>query len=140
MAKSSFRVSTKHSGRLRQVRVTVYDDIDELRRDASSGRWRSLKDAGDTPVDTLGVCHRTEWQSDGKSLPLCAHIRLHKDHMGVGIVTHEIAHAALFMYELDNPERLTTEDIEHEEVFCHILGDLTSRVVSKLYAKGYYTT
>lgn len=135
MRKVGFQVSTRMSGQKRIVRVVVYDDIQELRRDGDKYNQNMNHEQSNDGV--LGLAHRYERidiESD-TSHPEVGTIRLHKDFLRSGIICHEVAHIALWIYETDIKKPLTTEDNENEEKFCHILGELTAKIVNKLYAK-----
>lgn len=136
---TDFQISTNRSGRNRTFNVRVYDDLKAMRRDAANWTKRVRGESEDFG-GALGVTHRNErlTVSEGKddvSHDLVGMIRIHRSALRTGIITHEVAHAALWVFELDCGGRPTTENHEQEEVFCHIVGSLTAKFVHKLYEK-----
>jgi hypothetical protein len=136
-----FQISTRWTGTKRVVKVKVYDDLVRLRRDAD--RWDDRRGISGTNANAYGVCHRFERAliHEGgaeESTPYCAYIRLLKDACRTGVITHECTHAALWIYQLGNDMKMDpmVEDIEKEEELCYLVGDLSSKVVSKLYEHG----
>jgi hypothetical protein len=131
---------TVHSEPERAVRVVVYDTLKALR--AAATRYDNAKLSNKqrgTFKDTGGVCHRFEWTNaeTNESHPLCAIVRLAEPHLGVGVVSHELAHAAVWIQELDNPgERLTTDN---DEPFCWLLGELVRQTINTMTDRGIYT-
>lgn len=123
----------------RDVRVIVYDSPKGLRIAATryDNRTKSQKRKSRGEYSrTLGVCHRFEFLGDkGESLPLCAIVRLAEPNLGVGIVSHEMAHAALWVYELAEDKPLVCDN---DEPFAWILGELVRQSVTQLYERGIY--
>jgi hypothetical protein len=123
----------------RAIKVFVYDDITDLRVAADYHN----KKMGSTDQDNskaFGITHRFIWESfddDGKVTdvkPRVSIIRLHKDYLSAQVISHEAAHAALWIHELEFGEnRLNTLDIDNEEVFCHTLDEIVDQLVHKLY-------
>lgn len=142
----TFRVSVGHSGRRRFVRVSVYETAEELR--AAADRYNKRIGAY-TPGEfdhAHGVTH-SFWSvlidGDGKEVrtgPSAAHIRLYRGALGMAVVTHEVAHAALAIYRQDcfGEQGSVHGDMEQEEVACYLIGELAARVVSGLYRYGFY--
>jgi hypothetical protein len=125
----------------RAVRVVVYSDIAHLRAAATryDNRARSpRRKASGEYADTLGVCHRFEWldAETDESQPLCAIVRLARPHLGAGIVTHELTHAAVWIRQLDQGS--TPLDADHDEPLCWDLGELVRITVDALYDLGVY--
>lgn len=121
-----------HSEPPRDVRVVVHDSVGALRGAAT----RYDKNHGakfKNPSDTLGICHRFNMMND----PLCAIVRFAPPNLGVGIVSHEMAHAAVWLHELENKfnEPLTCSN---DEPFAWILGELVRQTVTQFYEKGVY--
>lgn len=132
---ASFQITTDRSGRKRTFKVIVYDKPSSLQKAAR----RYSKD-GDTYSETLGLVHKRERiLVDGEveySHNKIGIIRLVKGYLKTGILVHECGHAAMWVFDCDSNEKLPTDNIEVEEMFCHVLGDLTSKLVRKLYAKN----
>lgn len=122
----------------RAVQVIVYDSIKGFRIAATrhDNTLKSKKRKGrGTYSNALGVCHRFELLYDGNSLPLCAIVRLAEPNLGVGIVSHELAHAALWVYELSEDKPLVCDN---DEPFAWVLGELVRQTVNKLNEHGIY--
>jgi hypothetical protein len=83
--------------------------------------------------ETLGICHRFETIDE----PLCAIVRLAPPNIGAGIVSHEMAHAAVWIHELEGQSD-TSLNSDNDERFCWILGELVRHTVTKLYEHGVY--
>lgn len=125
----------------RAVRVVVYRDVAHLRAAAArydnATRSRRRRRRGEY-ADTLGICHRFEL-IDAKteaSDPLCAIVRLAPPNLGAGIVSHELAHAAVWIRQLDEGE--APLDADDDERFCWILGELIRAAVDAMYDRGIY--
>ena len=142
----TFRVSTRKSGQRRFVTVTVYDEIDDLRRAAKRHSRRTGTYRDGEFEQALGVTHSFQSvliDGDGLELrqgPTAAHIRLWRGRLGTSVVTHEVCHAVSGIYQQDCLEELGSvhENMDNEEVFCYLLGDLSARIVDRLYRYGYY--
>ena len=124
----------------RDVRVIVYDSVKGLRIAASrytnSDRPQLHRQRGEF-ANTLGVCHRFEWiDADGNSKPLCAIVRLAVPNIGVGIISHEMCHAAVWVRELLVGESPLTAD--DDEWFAWVLGDLVRQTVNGMNQRGVF--
>lgn len=132
---------TVHYEQPRAVRVVVYDSVKGLRIAASrydnKTKRRKQRQRG-AYADTLGVCHRFEWtRPDGESHPECAIVRLAEPHLGVGIVSHELTHAAVWFRELNDGDAPLRCD--NDEEFCLVLGDLIRQTANVLIDRGIWT-
>lgn len=117
------------------VRVKIHDNVAALRGASTkhAKTWQGKKDADFS--DTLGICHRFHLKDD----PLCAIVRLAPPDIGIGIVSHELTHAAVWLWEIHNKfDRKAALACDNDEWFCWVLGDLIRRTVNKLYEKGVY--
>lgn len=132
MIRADFSVGVEYTnGRERYVHVIVYGSVNSLRAAASEYCPSNDYDG------VLGLCHRfTCIDETGAVQPHCAIVRLCDPHIGVGIVSHELAHAAMWMWEMDHPEDpLTTTN---DEEFCWTLGSLVKDTVNKMHEYGCY--
>ena len=124
----------------REVRVVVYDNLKGFRIACSLYENRTLtkrKRKRNVFSETLGICHRFEhYDKEGHIKPLCAIVRLAKPHLGIGIVSHELAHAAVWMRSLNKDTEPLTD--ENDEPFVWLIGELISLTVDKMYALGVY--
>lgn len=143
----SFQVSTRVSGRRRTVTVKVYEDLEHLRTAARLYTRRAGVHQEDEFVDAVGVTHtsqRVYVGPDGKQKrgEAAAIIRLWHERLGTSVVVHEAVHAALGIYEQDRlAEHGTVHDgMDNEEILAYLIGDLTRRIVDRLYHYGAYTT
>ena len=103
-----------------KVNVKIFDNM------------HSLQKATETQI--AGLC--TRYHIDGRELhgQTVATIYLSQDHLGAGVVSHEVTHAALHIYELVyGNNQLTTSNNLSEENFAYTVGDLTSKIYKLLY-------
>lgn len=135
---ADFTITINHARRPRAVRVVIHDNLAALRSAATkhTNSWlgSKKKKLGDFS-ETLGICHRFHIQDD----PLCAIVRLAPPNLGIGILSHELAHAAVWIWVLEDPKgenALLT--CENDEQFCWILGELVRCAVVNLIEKGVY--
>ena len=128
----------------RAVRVIVHDNARALRSAVTQyGRTHGTDTA---EHGLLGVCHRFHIQRQtgrGKQRkwgpdPLVAIVRLAPPDIGIGIVTHELAHAAVWIQEIDDNFKDTPLVCQNDEDFCWNLGELVRQTVNKLYEKGIW--
>ena len=134
-----FQISTRNSGRLRVVQVCIYDTPQELR--AAGDRYsHRVEGPGHEKVgnDVHGLAQAVDREYyDGKrwrKMPDAGFIRLWKGALRTGIITHECTHMAWAIYQQD--VQRTIPDMKREETLCYLVGDLSARLVNRLYAKG----
>lgn len=146
--KRTFRVSTRHSGRRRFVRVTVYSDLAEMRRAAERyDRDLGIDRTGEFD-GAVGITHTYDRfffdgsgaMDMGRRTPGAALIRLWDQRLGTSVIAHESAHAASGIYQQDclHEQGSVHDDMENEEILCYLIGDLSARIVDRLYRYGYY--
>src|SRR3954447_7256686 len=117
------------------VRIAIHDHVGALRSAATkhSQRWQ-LKEEEDFS-ETLGICHRFHKAND----PLCAIVRLAPPNLGVGIVSHELAHAAVWLWDIQHEFNEKSKlDCGNDEWFCWVLGELMSTTVDQMYQRKVY--
>lgn len=124
----------------REVRVIVYESVKGLRSAATryDNRTRSLrrKQRG-LYSDTLGICHRFErLKPDDSSHPQCAIVRLAKPHIGVGIISHELTHAAVWMRELNEGQAPLT--CANDESLAWVVGELVRQTINAMNERGIF--
>lgn len=124
----------------RAVRVVVYDSLKGLRIAASKHANRGVHKKDRKPgqfSDTLGICHRFEnWDKHGKLKPVCAIVRVAEPYLGVGIISHELVHAVVWLRELDGDgDPLTTAN---DEPFAWLLGDLVRQTINTMRRAGVF--
>lgn len=124
----------------RAVRVVVYDSLKGLRVAASRYDNRTLsrrRRQRGAFAETAGICHRFEnYHADGTLDPVCAIVRLARPHVGVGVLSHELAHAAVWIHELTEPDVALA--CANDEEFCWVLGELVSRAANVMIGLGVY--
>lgn len=132
---------TIHGDTPRDVRVVVYEGVKGMRVAAS--RWdngtkaRRRRRRGGF-AGTLGVCHRFQAQDASGALhPLCAVVRFALPHVGVGIISHELAHAAVHIRALDEGDTLPLT-AANDERFCWVLGELVRQAVTAMDHAGVF--
>ena len=124
----------------RAVRVVIYDSLKGLRIAASKHENRGVRKknrkAGQY-ANTLGICHRFEnYDKQGQLKPVCAIVRLAAPHLGVGIASHELFHAAVWFRELEGDnEPLTTHN---DEPFAWVLGELVRQTINSMREFGVF--
>lgn len=140
----SFRVSTRHSGSRRFVRVFIYSDAGSMRAAALKHSQREGYIHDDEYAAAHGVTHTIDVLhigADGseKRSPTAAHIRMYDGALGTGVVSHEVVHAAMSIYNQDClKDGSAHEDMSREEILAYLVGDLAARIVNKIYEFGYY--
>ena len=140
MILADFTVTVEFEKTPRAVRVIVYDSLKGLRIAATRydnlTRSKKRKQRG-AFSNTLGICHRFEWfNKEGDSHPDCAIVRLARPYLGVGIISHELAHAAIWMHELARGKEPLT--CVNDEPFVWVLGELVRQTVNSLNEFGVY--
>lgn len=124
----------------RTVRIIVYDSVKGLRiaatRYENRTKSKSKRTRGDF-AETLGLCHRFEaFDKAGNLRPECAIVRLAEPNLGVGIISHELCHAAVWMRELTVGEKPLTAD--DDEQFAWVLGELVRQAIVTMTKCGMF--
>lgn len=112
----------------RSVRVLVHNDIRALRSAATQFHRHWYTKPNENHSDSIGLCHRFL----DSYTSLCAVVRLAPPNIGIGIVSHELAHAAVWIRELEEDENLLLT-CDNDESFCWLLGELIRQTVIKMY-------
>lgn len=139
-----FQVSTKHAGDRQRIKVMVYDTVEQLRRacrkrDGFYGVVQATDGWYDQMVATTNSIEAYDY-ADGQESNVRQHItiRFARDrlkHYGpTEIIVHESTHAAIRIYRTAVNKPL--DEIENEETLCYLVGDISRKVVNKLYEKG----
>jgi hypothetical protein len=136
---ANFTITLEYEGRpKRAVEVVIHNNVQALRaairqHDRSWGKPGNAK-------GVLGVCHRFEAWPEGtpeKIETVCALVRLAPPNIGIGLVSHELAHAAVWIRTLNEGNECALT-CENDEEFCWILGELVRQTVAKLYEHNLY--
>jgi len=127
-----FQIATRRSGEYRTISVIVYDDLGQMRRDAT--RWGKLYSANPNGYfdQALGVAHR--W--NGTKRTSAGIIRLWRGALGAGLIAHEVTHLAIGIYQHDCNKDLF--EIENEEILCHLIGELNAKLCAALWKRKFY--
>ncbi len=118
------------------IQVKVHESVAALRGAAKRFDQRTYgKSEGDFS-DTLGICHRFHLMNED----LIAIVRLAPPHIGAGMVSHELAHAAVWMWEIQNKfSKKHPLHCANDEWFCWVLGELVRCTINQFNEKGVYT-
>ena len=116
----SFTIQTSWIIQPAKVKVTIHNSIRDMQKKCATEHIG-------------GICQR--WHIDTKPLngQTVAHIHLHKEGLGSGLVSHEATHAALHIYMLSN--KLKTLD-NNDEPLCYTVGDIVSKIYKQLWKRG----
>ena len=119
------------------VQVKVHDNVRALRSACVKHAKKHKGEETNFDFDgVLGICHRFHMQDE----PVVALVRLAPPHVGAGIVAHEMTHAAVWLWEIENKfSRKTPLNCNNDEWFAWILGDLVRHTTNKLYEHGVYS-
>jgi hypothetical protein len=130
-----------------KVYVHVFDTVEEMRD-------YGFKELHIKPKDYVGVhmpLDRKRYSEKANKWITAyneSHILINKQYMGTGVVSHEIAHAAMqicrdhlgkkFLMTCMSKTSTGTEVSEKEEFFCYIFGLLMSKITLKMYELKIY--
>lgn len=119
-----FQVSTRHINTPNTVKVIVYGSTNKLKKFNDVGEW------------AIGLTNKqSRSRIDTRYLDYHKHIvtiRLVKGKCPPEVVCHEIAHAACYLFTSER-FTLSVDDIDSEERFCYIMGDLFAKINRKLH-------
>jgi hypothetical protein len=137
---ADFEIAVEFEEVPRSVRVVVYDSLKGLRiaatRHEHKGTRRSRRKQGQFK-DTLGICHRFErYKRDGTRHPQCAIVRLAHPNLGVGITSHELLHAAVWMLELNGHDEPLT--CANDEPLAWLVGELVRQTINTMNENGVF--
>lgn len=121
------------------VRVVVHKNLGAM-RSACTQTDRILSSRKKRKVnqfkDTMGICQRFHMADS----PIYSVVRFAVPHVGAGMVAHEMAHAAVWLWAIKNQFR---EDVplacDNDEWFAWILGELVRQTTNKFIEDGIYT-
>lgn len=133
---ADFKITTHEGRKPMTVQIKVHDSVGALRNAANQFDRRRGKKMSDSS-DFVGICHRFHMMNDD----LIALVRLAPPHLGAAVLTHELAHAAVWMWEIQNKfqrDRKTMLQCSNDEWFCFVLGELVHYANDTLYKKGVY--
>jgi hypothetical protein len=120
------------------VRVKVHENLRAMHSAVtqSDNRWggRKKRTKGQHK-DTLAICQRFH-MSDS---PVYSIVRFAPPHVGAGIVAHEMAHAAVWLWEIKNKFEDVPLACDNDEWFAWVLGELVRRTTTQLHDNGVYS-
>lgn len=138
-----FQVSTKHTGQKRVIKVMIYETIEQLRRacrkrDGFYGvvqepAWYEQMAATTNCIQAVQVDGDSDPAEDDWRTYIT--MRLSRDHMNgaTEIIAHEATHAAIYLFNHD--VKNTLDELPDQETLCYLVGDITRKVVNKLYER-----
>lgn len=132
---AEFTVTVHEARKPLAVHIKIHESTAALR--GAAKRYSKLGDphSQDDFSEVLGICHRFHMAD----CPIVALVRLAPPHLGAGLVAHEMAHAAVWMWEIHNKfDRKFALDNSNDEWFCWVLGELVRQTTIRLYEDGVY--
>ena len=119
MSAIRFTIQTSWILKPAKIRVTVHDTIKELQIKTDTKH-------------TSGVCQG--WYIDNRPLDgqTVAHIHLHREGLGVGLVSHEASHAAMHIYGIKHDDSI---DVNDDEDIAYTIGDIVSKIYKQLWKR-----
>jgi len=133
-------VSAESSARIRVasgrhvVDVRVYETLADLR---AAGRRFNGAEGLD---DTVGLCQVSYHVRPDGTATVRPIVRLCRWRLSSQIVSHEMHHAVTAIYGSTLADDALASDVltHHNETFAHLYSDMLSRLVDRLYDRGYY--
>lgn len=142
-----FQISTRHTGTKRRIKVMVYDNVQQLKRatrkrDGFYGfvqtpAWYEQMAATTNFIEISDVDVDEVADPPDDSFKPYITVRLSRDKLHqypTEIVTHESTHAAIFLFNCD--VKKTLKRVENQEILCYLVGEISRKIVNKLYEKG----
>lgn len=136
---ADFKITTHEGRKPMTVQIKVHESVGALRSAAVQFDKRAGKMVDGEATDFVGICHRFHNMHDD----LVALVRLAPPHLGAAVLTHELAHAAIWMWEIQNKfqrDKKTMLQCSNDEWFCFVLGELVHYANDFLYKKGVYSS
>jgi hypothetical protein len=136
---ADFTIDIHDARKPMSVQVKVHDNVAALRSAAArytnqaNSTRRGSKNAADFS-DTFGVCHRFHMANDS----VVALVRLAPPHISAEILSHEMAHAAVWLWQIQNQFKGVVLEDSDDEWFCSVLGELVGHANTKLIEKKIY--
>lgn len=134
--KADFTITVHDVDKPLGVRVVVHDTLRAMRSAVTQqdNYWFGGKNRSDHK-DYLAICQRYNLQGSD----VYSTVRFAPPHVGGGIVAHEMAHAAVWLWAIKNK---FDEDVplrcDNDEWFCWILGELVRRTNQMFFKRGIY--
>jgi hypothetical protein len=132
---ADFEITVHDVSKPMSVRVVVHDNLRAMRSAVTqSDNRRRYKKSKDENNDYLAICQRMH-MSDSS---LYSIVRFAPPNIGAGIVAHEMAHAAVWLWHIKTQFKDVPLDCENDEWFAWVLGELVRRTTNMFYEKGVY--
>jgi hypothetical protein len=125
---ADFTITVHEARKPLAVRIKIHESNAAL-RGACTRYDKRHYDGDEDFTDVLGICHRRHMAGD----PVCCVVRLAPPDIGVGMVVHELTHAAVHMWEIQNKFDGTPLVCENDEWFAWV-----RQTTHMLYKKGVY--
>jgi hypothetical protein len=123
------------------VRVVVHKDLRTLHSAVSLSDRKFLNkkqlEQKNRFKEVAAICQRF---NVSYLRPLFCIVRFVPEHMGAGLIAHEMGHAAVWLWAIKNKfDENVPLRCDNDEWFCWILGELVRQTTVKFYETGLYT-
>lgn len=142
MPLADFRITIRDVDGPLAVRVVVHKDLRTMHSaiTLSDRKFRTKKQLERKKPnqfkDVLGICQRFNL---APLRPLFCVVRFVPEHMGAGMVAHEMTHAAIWLWAIKHKfDENIPINCSNDEWFCWILGELVRQTTVKFHEKGLY--
>lgn len=135
MPLADFKITINDVDKPLAVRVVVHKNLRAMRSAVTQqdNHWFNGKNRSDN-TDFLAICQRYNLQGDN----VYSTVRFAPPYIGGGLVAHEMAHAAVWLWEIKHEFKEKALTCQNDEWFAWILGELVNRTTEKFYEKGVY--
>lgn len=130
---ADFTITVHEARKPLAVRVKIHDSTAALRMAARKRARLVDPQSQDDFSDVLGLCHRSHMMDD----PVVALVRLAPPHIGAGVIAHEMAHAAVQVWNVQHKWEVPLNDT-NDEWFCWVLGELVRQTTIQLIERKIY--
>ena len=126
---SARRIRVQSDGHM--VNVWIYPTREAMTRAAS-------RYTGETFGENLGGVAQQTHDDEGRTYT--SHIRLCEGYLSLDVVCHEMHHSVTAIYGSMLADDVTAREVltHVNEEFAYLYSNLLSRLVTRLYALGYY--
>lgn len=130
----SFTIATDAIGPRRWWIVRIHENVHQLREAAHRHRpWHGRAHWD----ECWGCCQPLGWPNEGYDWPSSGYagiVRLTSDYLDVGVIAHELVHAAAWTYRMNVKPRIFLGDQvgDREEQLAYIYGELFADLYRKV--------
>lgn len=130
--KRLIRVTSSALGVPTRLRVYVYDDANQMRRDAAAF-------AGDLANLDPRVRGVTQAWTDDTGRAGVVLVRLCREYLDTEVIVHELHHASTALFGATLPDDVARGEVltHTNEPWAHLHGQLVARLAARLDALGY---